>query len=840
MNSPLAPTAEGVRQLNDAALRELVIRLCEAELAAAGRFQSGVLAGGNQTAADGGLDLRIETNGSALPYLPAFPAGLQVKATAMVASRIATEMRPKGMPRPIFAELAARGGSYLILSGRDNCADAALQDRITAMRKAVAGVPNADDLKLAFIDAARLAQWARLHPGVALWLADAIGAPITGWKPFGPWSAPGLAFAVPYLADDAARAVMDLQEPLSPMQALQKLRAVLSAPRAAVRLVGLSGMGKTRFAQALFEAPSSEAAFLHPALAVYADAGAALGVAPEAMAQRLVAASTKAVLIIDNCPGDLHRRLAAITQTADSQVRLVTIDFDIERDRAPETTVIRLEPAGGVMIEQLLRCRAPRLSSADRSRIVEFSNGNARVALALAGNGARGSLAQLDDLDLMDRLFLTARRTSDENLRRVARAAALFNAFEIGLEAGELEVIASLANLDGFTTREKVADLLDRGLAQQRGSQRAILPHALAVRLSGEILARLDTERLWEVMLAAPKRLFRSFVRRLSLLHDVPQALVFANRILDDHSRLLNDLTSQEGWEDLAHLAALVPDRVLALAVEAAAAADPENDTFRWVVRERLGAVLIDLAFEAERFKPAVTALLKLMLLDREPHWRTGDKQAFVALFQPANSNTMAPPEMRFEAIADLVRSGHSARQELGLEMLASALTVQTKPRSISRLLGARPRSNGWKPADDDGWAAWATAVLSLAADLMTDRRVRELFEARYAKLVSRMLQYDVLRPLAVQALDGLAAKLFNRSAWFAVCHHLNSLASAEQSPESELVQLELRLRPQSLADHYDPPSFWWTPMLAFRSWRGVSDERYAPGVSGGLQAGGC
>ena len=26
-----------------------------------------------------------------------------------------------------------------------------------------------------------------------------------------------------------------------------------------------------------------------------------------------------------------------------------------------------------------------------------------------------------------------------------------------------------------------------------------------------------------------------------------------------------------------------------------------------------------------------------------------------------------------------------------------------------------------------------------------------------------------------------------------------------------------------------DPPSFWWTPMLAFRSWRGVSDECSTP-----------
>ena len=817
MNSPIEPTAEDVRKLDAANLRELVIRLCESELAAAGHFRSGVLAGGDQSAGDGGLDLRIESDGSGLPFLPAFPAGLQVKATAMGPAKITGEMRPKGKPRPVLAELAARGGSYVILSGRDNCADPVLQERIIAMRRALADVPNADDLNLEFLDAARLAQWARRHPGVALWLADTIGAPTTGWKAFGPWSAPTLSTAVPYLPDDAARAVMDLQEPLDPVRALEKLRAVLSVAGAAVRLVGLSGMGKTRFAQALFEGSSDQDAFLHPALAVYADSGAALGVAPEIMAQRLVAAGAQAVLIVDNCPSELHRRLAAITQAAGSRVRLVTVDFDIEHDRPPETTVIRLEPAGGLMIEQLLRYRAPQLSSADRSRIVEFSNGNARVALALAGNAARGSLAQLDDRELMDRLFLTARRMPDEILRRVARAAALFNAFEIGPEAGEIELIARLANLDDFVVREKVADLLDRGLAQQRGSQRAILPHALAVKLASEALARLDPERLWATVSTAPRRLFRSLIRRLSLLHDAPQALDLANGVLDEGSRFISPLTSPEGWEDLAHLAALAPDRVLATAGKVAAEADPEDEAFRWVVRERLGMVLLELASEGERFKPAVTTLIQLMLLDLESPWPTGDKKALVALFQPANSSTMAPPEIRFEVISELVRSDHPARKELGLETLGSALAVQTQPRSINRTLGARPRSNGWKPADEEGWAVWVAAVLKLADDLMADPAVRERFEPRYANAVGRMLQYDVLRPLAIDALDGLAAKGFNRSAWFAVCHRLNSLASADRSPEPEVVELEARLRPRSLADRYQAwvmgdPGEWREP----------------------------
>jgi transposase InsO family protein len=57
------------------------------------------------------------------------------------------------------------------------------------------------------------------------------------------------------------------------------------------------------------------------------------------------------------------------------------------------------------------------------------------------------------------------------------------------------------------------------------------------------------------------------------------------------------------------------------------------------------------------------------------------------------------------------------------------------------------------------------------------------------------------------------------------------------------LTALEMALadrKPASgeLVHHSDLPSFQWTAMLAFRSWRGVSDEcREAPDISGVVQA---
>jgi len=52
-------TAEDIALLNDENLRALVARLCEAEVRRRGFSTSCVTWGGNQNAADGGIDVRV-------------------------------------------------------------------------------------------------------------------------------------------------------------------------------------------------------------------------------------------------------------------------------------------------------------------------------------------------------------------------------------------------------------------------------------------------------------------------------------------------------------------------------------------------------------------------------------------------------------------------------------------------------------------------------------------------------------------------------------------------------------------------------------------------------------
>ncbi len=153
-----------LRSLNDSDLRELVARLCEAELGLAGIPSSAVKWGGAQTAADGGLDVdcQIRKQSFAGNFVPRARTGIQVKKSTMRVSEITKEMTPKGTLRPIFWELATDKGCYIIVSLDDDPTDNNRQkERTKHMRKQVCEIPDNDNPQLEFYGRGRLAT--RLH-----------------------------------------------------------------------------------------------------------------------------------------------------------------------------------------------------------------------------------------------------------------------------------------------------------------------------------------------------------------------------------------------------------------------------------------------------------------------------------------------------------------------------------------------------------------------------------------------------------------------------------------------------------------------------------------------------
>ena len=151
---------------------------------------------------------------------------------------------------------------------------------------------------------------------------------------------------------------------------------------------GCPGVGKTRLVQALFDERVGEHS-LDPSLTIYTNMADGPDPQPIGLASNLVAAETRAILVIDNCPPELHQRLSEVCRQSESKVSVITVEYDIREDEPEGTEVFTLESSSPELIEKLVRRRFPDISQIDARTVAEFSGGNARIAITLAATVER-------------------------------------------------------------------------------------------------------------------------------------------------------------------------------------------------------------------------------------------------------------------------------------------------------------------------------------------------------------------------------------------------------------------------------------------------------------------
>ncbi|WP_287383210.1 hypothetical protein [Ralstonia sp.] len=719
-------TGEHIAALGDEDLRQLVVMLCEAELR---RFQlpaSALLAGGNQTAKDGGIDVRVqlEAQPDALDFIPRAQTGFQVKCEDMPAGEITKEMRPDGELRASIKDLVARNGAYVIVSSKGTLSETFLAKRLEAMRDAIADQPGAADLRLEFYDRDRLARWVRQYIGVERWARARVGATLTGWQGYAAWA--GGEPGAPLLHDDAARLVERTggsANALSVAAGIDRLRGALEEPGRVSRLVGLSGAGKTRLVQALFESGVGKAAPLDRALVLYTD----LGHLPEPNARemlvRLGLAEQRAMVIVDNCNPATHAALAEVIRKHPGHLSLLTIEYDVADQDEPEATdVFELSPASSQVLEGILLRRTPHLSGPDQHRISDFASGNARVALALAGTVSPGeSLGTLNDAELFRRLFRQGQADSDDLLRaaEVCSLVYSFDGEDTKGPASELAVLAALAGMTVLELYRHVSTLRRRDLVQSRSKWRALLPPALANRLAKQALQGIPRTEITEAF-EAHERLLISFSRRLEYLHDSEDARAIASRWMHDEQWLANPgQLGSHGRRLFFNLAPLEPLTVLE-SLEHALAPGRAVEFVRAqkAALHDWSTLLRQLAYQPAAFERA--ALVLLTLAELEEPGLVDCRRAWHEMFGVGLSGTLAPPAQRFQLLERLLQSETGERQRLVWKAVEATLEANYISSTHDFSFGARPQGYGWHPSTPEQVEDWFesafTVVRSMAA----------------------------------------------------------------------------------------------------------------------------
>ncbi|WP_223191914.1 hypothetical protein [Pseudoalteromonas piscicida] len=335
--------------------------------------------GGAQEAADGGLDVRVV---DAIPlsnsgFVSRDNTGYQVKKNSMSKAACKKEMLDKGKVKAVIGDLLAKKGAYIIVSGRDDCSDKMLSERILGMKSALEDLANSDALLLDFYGRDRLCAWLRQFPGVALWVRSRLGKPLAGWLPFGTWTATPPNQDDEFLLDEHP-CIIDVntpqKTPVAISDGIRLVRERLLKAGSVVRITGLSGVGKTRFAQALFEDGVCEKP-LPEANVIYADLGDDLSPTASELVSYLIANDFSCYVVLDNCPPDVHRRLQKQVSSNQAKLSLLTIEYDISDDRPEETEVIHIEPSSERTVSKLIQKRFSSLGRVNADKIAEFSGG---------------------------------------------------------------------------------------------------------------------------------------------------------------------------------------------------------------------------------------------------------------------------------------------------------------------------------------------------------------------------------------------------------------------------------------------------------------------------------
>lgn len=675
-------TGDDIAQLSDAALRELVARLCKDDLRRKDLPVSAVTAGGHQDAPDGGIDVRVAlpVDSPSTHFIRRSSTGFQVKKPDMRPANIQTEMRPNDTLRPAIYDLVSEAGAYIIVSSTASTTDTSLRNRVEAMKSAVSGVAGSANFHVDFFDRQRLADWVNLHPGTAIWVREKLGKALSGWHPYGNWSAPAESADAEYIRDSSNRLWDPQGNQLDIDAGLIQMRETLSCQPSVVRLVGLSGLGKTRFVQALFDCRIGDNA-LHPADVAYCDMGDNPCPSPQDLLRKLIASDHRMIVIVDNCLPDTHRTLANACTKSEGKISLITVEYDVGEDIPEHTDVYRLVESSTETITTLIKRRTPHISQIDRSQIAEFSGGNARIALALCQSIRRGdTISGLTDRQLFERLFYQ-RRGNDTKLLRAAEVLSLVYSFDGETTEGktaELPLLADLAGMPADNLDRSISELTRRYLLQQRGRWRAVLPHALANKLARQALENIRRERIISLLVDnAPERLAKSFCRRLGYLHDSETAQRIVGDWYNKNGRFcdINSLSNSR-MEMFRCVAPVVPEAALAVLERGIAngtsdiVTDPAHENRRAII-----SLLKSLAFDSALFEKSASLLS--VLARENPDDGNAASDTFRSLFSLVLSGTHASVDKRVSLVVSLLKKDDNRAVECGLTALDDMLKTK-------------------------------------------------------------------------------------------------------------------------------------------------------------------
>ena len=720
--SPFEVQGKDLEGLRPEQLHDLLRRLLSVEAQATGIPLDGIRVSSNIAAPDGGEDGRIswQDGRERTEFLPSRLCQFQLKAGKIAPAKAGREVVARGEVKPMVRSVLEQDGHYIMLCTHPYPPQG-IEKREQAIRKALreAGL-SVPTVRISFRDADMIAHWVNAHPSVALWVQEKVGRASPGrFASWHQWRSRS-EHAVPWVGDPRLS------------QLRRAFREQLTQPRTALRVVGLSGVGKSRLCLEALGGAEDDSAAKRPLrdFVMYAVQSEVPHQALPAIVDQLADSGARAVVVVDDCDPQSHDDLVRLVRRVGSRVSLVTIDDEIPSHLGTDT--IPVPEAAASVVEAIVEHVAGTFPPLDRQRLARISAGFPEIPIRIGSDPGATQLVDPRSDQFIDR-FVVGRAQRDADV--LLRSATLLSAFRLvrvdPVNTGWLDpsqaqttedYLAPIAALGRHLTWEdlyaETQQLAERGVFKRRGGLGAIQPRPIAIRLARRQWGEWDRGK-WDQVVSGSlgPGLARVAAERLAHLNGTEIATNVVKHVCREGGPLDNGTVDNDRAEVLACLAE-VDAEVVAEYIERLLDGHSDPSRLGDTVRHCLLRALSRIAFPAATF--AVGAGLMLRLLGVEDGTDSEYlSRPFAALFPAISGATQADGNRRLCFLDDAVATTDATRMRHVVRALAAGYDPVGDLSAIGpEVRGSRRTLHRWHPATTNELAEYIGGCISRLAKL--------------------------------------------------------------------------------------------------------------------------
>lgn len=499
---------------------------------------------------------------------------------------------------------------------------------------------------------------------------------------------------------------------------MENVKSSLEKEDLNMRIIGLSGLGKSRIFLEVFRPNDSDTKF--PTLynrVLYYDFQSQSDIDLSEFVNLLNDNDEDRILILDNCDIKYHRLINSLIGS-NSKLRFITIDsnpeeMDIDMDRNTNYISIRKEDLKEI-VDEIVEYDFSYLNKNEIEKIKEFSQGIPLMATLLAEsikNGGR-NLGQLSDKELLNKLL--GSKGTEEVTRKILKACSLFSYIGIDDDVlSHLEFIATNRNITSLDLDETVVVdrfletcqyYLRREIFERRGRFVLMRPFPLALYLAEEWLETCTSKKMLEIITNIDEiengndktSISESFAKQMRYLSYNDKAVQLVYKLVNSfgpfhNAEVLNTQLGSRLFRSFVEVNPVSTSQTLYEVFINSSISELENIKEG---RRNLVLALQKLCFNKNTFEQSSKVLFLFAVAENES-WANNATGEFRHLFKVYLAGTEANLEQRFHLLEWCFQTENNPDKELSLSCAKSALDNS----HFSRMMGAEQQ--GIKKLED-------------------------------------------------------------------------------------------------------------------------------------------